>query len=213
MQVKDSIPAIHVQDKNLSPIIQVYFEFNHLKQLYRQGWLRRGVPPERCESVAEHSLNVALLALFWADAHLPDLDREKVLRIALLHDFGEIYAGDLVPADGVASQKKHKLEAQSVTAVLQKLANGPAYIATWQEYARGESAEARFVRQIDRLEMALQASVYQHQGLVDPSEFFASAQETLSSAPELLKILAQLQDLSPKEDTETRKGFTESHRE
>ncbi len=53
------------------PLIQAYFELNHLKQLYRQGWLRVGIPPERCESVAEHSLGVALLCLFIADCVVP----------------------------------------------------------------------------------------------------------------------------------------------
>ena len=68
------------------------------------------------------------------------------------------------------------------------------HVAAWQEYEWGESAEARFIRQIDRLEMALQGSVYQHQGLVDPSEFFASA-ERVMSAPELAEIVKQLQCL------------------
>ena len=195
MQVKDNIALVHVQDKGLPPIVETYFEFNHLKQLYRQGWLRRGVPPERCESVAEHSFGVAILALFLADAHFAGLDREKLLRMALLHDFGEIYAGDLIPADEVGVEEKHRREAESVTGVLGKLANGPAYVAAWQEYERGESAEARFIRQVDRLEMALQASVYQHQGLVDPSEFLASAERAMS-APELAEIVAQLQALN-----------------
>ena len=195
MHTKGNHPLEHVQTQDLPVMVRVYFEFSQLKQLYRQGWLRRGVPPDRCESVAEHSFGVAVLALFLADAYRPDLDRDKLLRIALLHDFGEIYAGDLVPADAIDPAEKHRREAQSINQVFANLANGPAYVAAWQEYEAGESAEARLIRQIDRLEMALQASVYQHQNLVDPSEFFASAEQALSDAPELLDLVEQLRDL------------------
>jgi putative hydrolase of HD superfamily len=195
MQVKGNLPLEYVQTKDLSAMVKVYFEFNHLKQLYRQGWLRRGVPPERCESVAEHSFGVAVLALFLADAHRPDLDRDKLLCMALLHDFGEIYAGDLIPTDAIDPAEKHRREARSANQVFGKLTNGPSYVAAWQEYEAGESAEACFIRQIDRLEMALQASVYQHQGLVDPSEFFNSAGQALSDAPQLRELVEQVHDL------------------
>jgi len=175
----------------MSHIIAFYFEFNQLKQLFRQGWLRHGVPPERCESVADHSFSVAVLAMLLSDAHFPDLDTARVLRLALLHEFGEIYAGDITPADGVSGEEKHRREEDSVVRVLSKLPNGEMYITLWREYEDNQSPEARFVRQIDRLEMALQASVYQRQGLLDPAEFLRSAGAALS-APELRRILDEL---------------------
>lgn len=56
-------------------------------------------------------------------------------------------------------------------------------MALWEEYAQGTSPEAQFVRHVDRLEMVLQASVYEHQGVADLSEFFTSVQEALSTPP------------------------------
>lgn len=100
-------------NKEVSAIIEAYFEINHLKQLYRQGWLQRGVPPHLCESVAEHSFCVTLLSLFLADAYFPELDKSKVICMSLLHDIGEIYAGDLTPLDNVEAQVKQNLERQS----------------------------------------------------------------------------------------------------
>lgn len=197
MKSKDNLPAMLLHGPNISPIIEAYFEFNHLKQLYRQGWLRRGISPERCESVAEHSWGVALLALFLADACFPTLDRDKTVRMALLHDFGEIYAGDFTPADDIGQEEKHQLEAQSIRQVLAQLPGGETYVALWEEFEQGESAEARLVRQLDRLEMALQASVYEHQGLANLSEFFASAREALAE-PQLQYILDELQALRPR---------------
>jgi putative hydrolase of HD superfamily len=194
MKVKAPMPLVRLQGKQVLPLIEAYFEFNHLKQLYRQGWLRRGIAPEQCESVAEHSFGVALLAMFLAEAHFPHLDTNRVIRLALLHDFGEIYAGDIIPADGISRVEKVRREQEGVAQVLAKLPPGERYLALWEEYEQQRSPEARFVRQIDRLEMALQASVYEQQGLADLSEFFDSVREFLSE-PQLQTILEELEGL------------------
>jgi putative hydrolase of HD superfamily len=193
MEAKSENPVVYLQDKNINPIIRAYYEFNHLKGLYRQGWLKRGIPKEHCESVAEHSLGVAVLAGWLAEAHDPDLDLCKVLRMALVHDFGEIYAGDIIPGDGVPEIEKHTLERESIEKVLGHLPGGEAYIQLWEEYETGVSAEARFVRQVDRLEMALQASVYKHRGYRDMDEFFQSAGSSLED-PHLASALRELVD-------------------
>ncbi|ETW95356.1 MAG: phosphodiesterase [Candidatus Entotheonella factor] len=198
MDTKASIPASQLSLRQVSPLIEVYFEFNHLKQLYRQGWLQRGIPHARCESVAEHTFGVAVLALLLAEAHFPDLDACKVLRMALLHDFGEIYAGDITPAHGIDRSEKVRLERQAVHQVFGKLTRGADYLALWEEYERGASPEAQFVRQIDRLEMVLQASVYEHQELADLSEFFTSVEQALST-PALQSILHELKAMRAEE--------------
>jgi putative hydrolase of HD superfamily len=194
MDTKAPMPATYLPANGVLPIIEVYFEVNHLKQLYSQGWLQRGISPQRCETVAEHSFGVAVLCLLLAETVLPALDTHKVMRLALLHDFGEIYAGDITPAHGVGREEKHELEQAAVKRVLQKLPNGATYVALWEEYERGDSPEARCVRQMDRLEMVLQASVYEHQALADLSEFFASVKPTLSTPP-LQAILQGLEAL------------------
>jgi putative hydrolases of HD superfamily len=194
MQIKAPIPATLVDKSQLPPLIEAYLEFNHLKQLYRQGWLRRGIPPERCESVAEHILCMALVGLFLCDSHYPDLDQAKVLRMILLHEFGEIYAGDIIPADNVPETQKHALELASACRVLGQLPEGEVYIHLWMEFEAGESSEARFVRQLDRLEMAFQASVYELQGLGDMGEFFTSAAQVVTD-PMMQSMLHELKDL------------------
>ncbi|MGD9782899.1 MAG: HD family hydrolase [Kiritimatiellia bacterium] len=186
--------AIRLLDgKKSPPVVEVFYEFNHLKALYRQGWLRHGIPKEQCETVAEHSLGVALLALFLADEWFPALDKVKLVWMGLLHDFGEIYAGDIVPG-GMSLADKHGRERESVERVFGRLSKGKDYLAVWEEFEEGKTAEARFVKEIDRLEMGLQASVYEQEGLGDLSAFFASADQALST-PELRGILAALRDL------------------
>lgn len=191
MKTKADLPLSAFEGQKLSPLVAAYFELNHLKQLYRQGWLRRGIPPERCESVAEHVFGMAMLAWWIADMYFPHLDRDKVIRMVLVHELGEIYTGDIIPGDNVPVAVKHRQEREGLQQVVGKLPNGAEYVALWEEYEANGTAEARFVKQIDRLEMALQARVYQQQGYENMSEFFASAEAGIEEAV-LREILAEL---------------------
>lgn len=196
METKRAHAIQHLAGRKAPPIVEVFYEFNHLKTLFRQGWLRAGIAKEHCETVAEHSLGVALLAFFLADGHFPHLDKWKLVRMGLLHDFGEIYAGDIVPGKMPAAEK-HARERQSVERVFAKLPRGRDYLDVWEEFEAGRTAEARFLREIDRLEMALQASVYEHEFPVDLSAFFDSADQALAT-DELRGVLAALRDLRPR---------------
>lgn len=194
MRIKAPLPLSALGGFSLSPLLEAYFEINHLKQLYRQGWLRRGIPAERCESVAEHVFGMALLAWWVADANFPSLDRDKVIRMVLVHEIGEVYTGDLTPADNVPPEEKHRLEREAVWKVVSKLPHGEAYLALWEEFEETQTPEARLVRQLDRLEMAFQASVYEHSGMGDLGEFFATTDQAL--VDEILRgVLAELEDL------------------
>jgi len=205
MQTKASNPKNSMTKKAVPPLIEAFFEFSHLKQLYRQGWLKRGVPPERCESVAEHSLGVAILALWLSRTCFPELDITKVLCMALLHDFGEIYTGDLIPSDAVSADEKHLREKQSIQQVLGKLPQGEHYLDIWEEFEQGETLEAQFIHQIDRLEMGFQAGIYGLQGLIDPQEFFQTTDQALFD-PRLKVLFTELLDIigTSKKEPENR---------
>jgi putative hydrolase of HD superfamily len=194
MHVKSNNPADHLPAGGSSPLVQLYFEFNHLKQLYRQGWLQRSIPAAQCESVAEHSFGVAVLGLLVCDQFFPQLDALQVMRLALVHDFGEIYAGDFTPVDALPAHEKQALERAAVTRLFRNLPNGPAYIELWEAFEGGDTPEARLVRQLDRLEMALQASVYALQGSLDPAEFYATTRAALQE-PALKALLEELESL------------------
>jgi putative hydrolase of HD superfamily len=194
METKASAPISLLTGEQVPAWIVAYYEINQLKQLYRQGWLQRGIPKSLCESVAEHSFSMALLALLLMDQVSPGLDPQQVLLMALIHDLGEIYAGDFTPQDGVPSDEKHALEAKAFQQVFGRLPGGQRYIDVWRAYERGESPEARFVKQVDRLEMALQASVYARRGFSDMGDFFDSARKALDTVP-IGPLLAEVEAL------------------
>jgi putative hydrolase of HD superfamily len=158
--------------------VRFHAEAAQLKQLYRQGWLRAGVPAERCESVAEHSFGVALLALSLAGTRFPDLDAGRVLRLALVHDLSEVFAGDITVHDGVAPAEKSRRERASIRRLLDGLPGGDGLLALWEEYEDQASPEAVLVHQLDRLEMALQALAYERQEGLDLQEFVDSARQS-----------------------------------
>jgi len=204
MEIKAENPVDLLQDREHMPLIAAFFELCHLKQLYRQGWLRRGVPRERCESIAEHSFGVAVLAMWLAHAQ-PELDAHKLVRMALVHDLGEVYAGDIIPSDGVSEGEKHRREAEAVRKILSRLPDGQGAVQLWDEFEAGVSPEARFVRQIDRLEMGLQAAVYTRQGLIAGDEFFDSARQAMVD-PNLSKLLDEIQSAAQQSQQVKEKG-------
>lgn len=141
-----------------------------LKALDRAGWVRCGLSAP--ESVAAHSWGVAWLALALCPEHL---DRQRCLGMALLHDLAEVRVGDITPRDGVPAHHKASAEKQAFHDLL---AERPDLLGLATEYEARDTPEARFVRQLDRLDMALQARRYHDQGRLsdaDLAEFLSSA--------------------------------------
>ncbi len=148
-------------ERNSNELLEVFFEIQSLKNLFRQGWLQNGIEKKHCESVADHSFSTTMLAWLIAEEYFPELDHVKILKYSLLHEIGEIYAGDITPADNINDAEKYELEISSVKKVFSKLKYGEKYIKLWEEFEKAENKEARFVKQIDKLEMALQAHFYE----------------------------------------------------
>lgn len=165
-------------------VLDVLIEAVGLKDLARAGWLRRGVP--HVESVAAHSWGVAWLTLVLLP---PGLDRARALTYAVLHDLPEVRVGDLTPADGVPAQEKHRREAEAIASLATPL---PASIAeAWRAYEAQADAESRFVRQLDRLDMAIQAVAYAPRTPASLDDFLASAATAIHD-PRLVRLVEAL---------------------
>jgi len=151
-----------------------------LKRLPRQGWVLLGVPNP--ESVADHSFRVALITLLMAQGD-PEVDGERALVLALCHDLPEALVGDITPFDEplqrgevepdqlfrsrpLYSPDADRAKRQAEEAALREMTGAlpealrRLIVSAWEEYEAGTSAEARLVRQIDKLEALLQAREY-----------------------------------------------------
>lgn len=184
-------PTTELLSEKIHPIIEVFFDFAQMKNLYRQGWLDFGVSKADCETDADHIFGVALIGYIIAKEYRPDLDAKKVMELGMFHELGEIFVGDLTPRDKISREERKHAEFEAIKKVFSKLPNPQKYIDTWLEYEHKKSKEAEFVNQIDKLELALQASVYEKLGYKNLDEFFTYYKERITS-PELKTILDEI---------------------
>lgn len=107
----------------------------------------------RFENSAEHSWQVALTSIVLQEHYPEQLEMEKVLSMLLLHDLGEIYAGDTWVFDDVKKSTAHEKELESVHQSLSILPRNQYSMLKelWAEFETGDSAEARYARVIDAL--------------------------------------------------------------
>ena len=163
----------------------------NLKTVSRQGWIDK-LAIEKPESVADHTYCMSVMGMILSD--MENYNTEKILKMILLHDLAESKIGDLTPGQK-SKMEKITLENNAINDILSNL---PAslkdqYSEIWHEYQKNESTEAKFVHQIDKLEMALQAKIYSKQ--IDSPEkiysFFESAKSEISH-PNLINLFKQI---------------------
>lgn len=203
-----------------------------LKITPRTGWLRRNIVP--CESVADHSWRVAILAFLLLSQsntnHSNDTSKNdknyscngfdigKVIQIALIHDVAECIVGDITPEDNVSKHDKHQLEYEAMQQITKLL-----HLATsttnddkknvddssaessvsklednllmklFHEYEERYSIESIIVKDLDLLDMILQANTYEIQYPnnihdIDLSDFFIGTPPSRFQIPQIRQI-------------------------
>ncbi len=171
----------------LNEIVDFLIAVGKLKGKKRRGWLLHQI--KNPESTASHSFRTALLAWFLARKK-KDLNLEKVLKIALIHDICEVYTWDETPYDPLIprdvkkqeiiqkildkwpnftlAQKKRKAQNKyrRERRALEKLVLGmpknfkKEILNLWEDFEKGLSKEGVFVKQVDKLENYLQGMEY-----------------------------------------------------
>ena len=126
-----------------------------LKTELRHSWLSSG----RQESVAEHSFQMALMALL-VHRHLAQpVDLCKALKMILVHDLVEAEAGDVPFFDDSGRRAlKPARERAAIESIRARLGAplGPEFHDLWLEFERKGSAEARLASALDNLEVQIQ---------------------------------------------------------
>jgi putative hydrolases of HD superfamily len=191
MTEKSNAPREYVKNNNrqndLSVLVEFSLDYLRLKQIYREGWIRRNLPEKQCESVADHSFGVALLSYVIAEEYMPQLNISKVMKMALIHDLPEVIVGDITPLDNISVSDKNDAEYEALSIIFSRFSNPDNYLSLFKEYQEQKSDESKFVYQIDKLEMLFQAVLYEYQGPYDLSEFFPDIRNRLKD-PILKKL-------------------------
>jgi len=134
---------------NIEKIIDFIVEIEQLKDISRNT---KPVGLNRYENSAEHSWHVCLSALMLKEYANDNVDIDKVIKMLLIHDLGEIDAGDTVFYHANTAEVKNA-EIKGIKRILSKLPNELAetYFNLWQEFETGETPESIFARAVDRL--------------------------------------------------------------
>lgn len=153
----------------MQAIVDFILEVDKLKAVTRKI---RVPGQDRYENSAEHSWQLALLAQSLAAHAAGDVDMDRVIRMLLVHDIGEIDTGDTMAFVETGWEQRKADERAAVTRIfgLLPLAQGGILLALWEEFEQGLSAEARFAHAVDRampvlLNLANQGQSWRENGI------------------------------------------------
>lgn len=134
---------------NLKNSVDFIKEIEKLKSVTRFNRTLDG----RFENSAEHSWQGAIAAIVLQDYYPEKLKMGKVISMLLIHDLGEIYAGDTWVFDDEKKIHSHDRELESIEKTMSLLPEDK-YLNMknlWLEFEKGQSAESRYARVIDAL--------------------------------------------------------------
>nr|ALS91555.1 HD domain protein [uncultured bacterium] len=161
-------------------MLSALIELQRLKRLDRTGWTLRGLP-SGTESVAAHSFGVGVTAMMLAveiGARGLKLDSDRVLKMALLHDWAEARVGDMprTATNYFGAGARKEAETAAFTDIVSCLGVARSeYEDLYQDYERRESLEARLVKAADVIDLLVQAYALEHAGARGLDEFWEVA--------------------------------------
>ncbi|XP_060067404.1 5'-deoxynucleotidase HDDC2-like [Ylistrum balloti] len=147
----------------MSSSVGKLFEFmslvGQLKRVKRTGWVLRNV--NNPESVSDHMYRMAMLS-FLVDPKA-GINKDRCIKMSLVHDMAESIVGDLTPADKVSKEEKFVREEKAMQHITSLVGEevSQEILCLWKEYESQSTAEARFVKDLDKFEMILQATEYE----------------------------------------------------
>ena len=119
--------------------------------------------------------------------------------MCIIHELGEIYAGDYTPYDKITKEEKHLKEKEAIQKVLKFLDFDNDFLNLWEEYEKRETEESRFVKNIDELDFLLQSAAYE----LNTSSFKRSIGNiTNENCKEIVESLINMTKNNPKPKVE-----------
>jgi len=166
--------------------IDLFLFANNSKKTRRSGWLREEI--DNSESLAEHIFSLSFLAL-QLGTELSErlkypLNKGKLVKMALIHDIGELETGDIVTSRGTIIDQqrlkaKESKQKTSIKKLFKKTDPSNFSLALFQELIDRKTLESQLLWQLDKLDMALQALEYEKEHNKNLSEFFENAKANI----------------------------------
>jgi len=143
--------ALQPEAAEVGATLLFFMEIDRLKGVERRNHLADG---SRRENTAEHSWHLGMAAIVFAPYATEPVDVGRAVAMALTHDIVEIDAGDTFAYDegeGAATKEAREQAAADRLFGLLPVEQGRYLRELWDEYERGDTAEARFVMAVDRM--------------------------------------------------------------
>ena len=163
-------------------MLTTLIELQRLKRLERTGWALRGLP-NGTESVGSHTFGVCVTAMMLADevrARGLEVDCERVLRMALLHDWAETRVGDMpkTATSYFGADARRSAEALAFADIVNGIGVAEAeYKSLFHDYEQRSSLEARLVKAADVIDLLVQAYALERAGARGLDEFWEIVHE------------------------------------
>ena len=140
-----------IKNEKIQKQIKFAIAIDEMKNIFRRNLIADG---SRRENDAEHSWHLAMLAMLLEEYSAEKVNVERVLKIALVHDLIEVYAGDTFAYDAKGNEDKHAREVQAADKLFGMLdpVQGAEIRALWDEFEAMETAESRYANAIDRIQ-------------------------------------------------------------
>lgn len=148
--------SLNMYTDQINRIFKLLKMTERLKYEMRHSWLSNGTQ----ESVADHTWQMALLAILTYEHLEHRVDLEKALKMIIIHDIVEAEAGDVpIFETGKRKEEKPALERKAISRIREILApdqSADEIFNLWYEFEEGNSVEAKFARAMDNLEVQIQ---------------------------------------------------------
>ena len=198
---------------NMLKILNFLHKIEKLKTTYRYN----KTAPWRNESSADHSWRLALMVFIIADELKLDIDVNKAVKIALVHDLAEAITWDIdavLIAEWKVTKEYKEEEEKKAMEILRKMlpvSIGEDLFELWNEYEDNNTKEAMFVKALDKLENLCQLIEFWYK-MYDKPEFIANyADKHVKKFPELTEMLmlikAELKQEFQKWDIEWKEEY------
>lgn len=136
-----------------------------LKTQKRTGWVDHNIPNASVESISDHMYRMSIISMVIPNN---EINIDKCVRIAVIHDIAEALVGDITPFDGVTKPEKHRREYESIKFLSSLIEPyNPKFskdiVELWLDYEEIRCIEARYVKDVDKYEMIQQAWDYEQE--------------------------------------------------
>lgn len=181
---KKQNPIVHFTHPDLHPAMRAFIASMNMPYRFRKGWLEEGrdIPPEYCETVAEHIYGMWMLdeiiQCVFPEFHAR-FNTLLVYELIKRHEHCEILGEDYTPNDGIDREEKDRRERASLKDWLKMFENNFFIQKTWESYQNADSVEAQYVHVLDYMQRIIRARVYEKEFDKDLSQFYKNRSQKI----------------------------------